>query len=94
MPAEIERGTFYYVINANTDDFQISVTKNGTALNFTDDGTGTATGATINQPRCRYLSYLADRMFGAGDDGNPSTLYYTDAADTDANDLVANLVVV
>lgn len=94
LPTGIESWTFYYVINANTDDFQISVTKNWTALDFTTDGSWTITCTNLTQPRCRYLNYLADRMFGAGDDGNPSTLYYTDAAQANANDLLANLVVV
>ena len=43
LPAEISTGTTYYVINANANDFQISTTVGGSAVDFTDDGTGTHT---------------------------------------------------
>jgi hypothetical protein len=46
------------------------------------------------EPKCKYISYLGDRMFGAGDWSNPISLYYTDAAAADATDLNKNVVVV
>lgn len=49
-----------------------------------------------SQPKVRYIKYLddGDRMAGAGEDDNPSTLYYTDAAPADATALDANAVVI
>lgn len=38
LPTGITAGTVYYVINANTDDFQISATSGGSALNITGAG--------------------------------------------------------
>lgn len=46
------------------------------------------------QPKVRYLSYMNDALFGAGDDTNPNTLYYTTALPADASTLNANLIVV
>ena len=31
------------------------------------------------QPKIRYISYMQDTLFGAGDDTNPNSLYYTSA---------------
>ena len=56
------------------------------------DGTTYTEYATM--PKCRYLNYLQDVIFGAGDDTNPNTLYYTDAAPTDGSVINANIVVV
>lgn len=46
------------------------------------------------QPKCRYIEYMADTLFGAGDDENPSTLYWTDSAWENANNISQNIVVV
>lgn len=46
------------------------------------------------QPKVRYLSYMNDALFGAGDDTNPNTLYYTDALPADASAIDTNLIVV
>lgn len=55
-------------------------------------------GVTIlefnTQPKCRYFRMEVDRMFGAGDDENPSTLYYTANAPAIAGTINANAVVV
>ncbi len=40
LPAELSEGVQYWVVNANTNDFQISLTLGGAAVTFTDDGTG------------------------------------------------------
>lgn len=46
------------------------------------------------QPKCRYLEYMQDSIFGAWDDSNPSTLYYTDAAAANAHTINSNNIVV
>jgi hypothetical protein len=46
LPAEIADDNFYYVVNVATDNFQISLTEGGAAVDFTDDGTGTNTYRT------------------------------------------------
>ena len=37
---------------------------------------------------------MTDRGFAAGDDSNPSTLYYTDAAPADLTNINQNVVVI
>ena len=88
LPAEITSGRYYYVVNANTNDFQISLTPNGTPIDFTDDGTWTHTCFKTIQPRVRYLSFLADSIYGSWYDQTPHTLYVTTA--TDWTDLTAS----
>lgn len=41
LPTEITQDYEYFVINANANDFQISLTSGGSAFNFTDNGTPT-----------------------------------------------------
>lgn len=48
---------------------------NGVDDYFDYDGSTYTEHAAV--PKVRYLSYLGDRMFGAGDDSNPNSLYYT-----------------
>lgn len=40
LPAPISEQISYYVINANDNDFKISLTSGGTAINITDGGVG------------------------------------------------------
>jgi hypothetical protein len=94
LPTWITANTYYYVINPNANDFQISTSKWGSAVNFTTNGTGTNSYLALTEPRVRYVSYLADRLFGAGDDGNPISLYYTNAAPADWTNLNQNTVVI
>lgn len=94
MPAGITQYQVYYVVWVTTNTFQISVDKWGTAVNFTSNGTGTITTSKLTEPRCRYISYLGDRLYWAWDDANPSSLYYTNAAPTDWTNLNQNTVVV
>lgn len=49
-----------------------------------------------SQPLVRYIKYLddGDRMAGGGEDDNPSTLYYTNAAPADASAIDTNAVVI
>ena len=42
------------------------------------------------QPKCRYLRYMADSIYWAWDDSNPSTIYATTAWAADARTLNAN----
>lgn len=46
LPAELEANRVYFVINANANDFQIADTEGGSAIAFTDDGTGNHTWHT------------------------------------------------
>jgi len=46
------------------------------------------------QPNFRYLLYVSDRIIWAWDDSNPSTLYYDNTAQADAQTPNANSVVV
>jgi hypothetical protein len=46
------------------------------------------------QPKYRYINMVSDRLYGAGDDVNPSTIYYTAAAPADGSDLDNSAVVV
>jgi len=55
---------------------------------------GTTMTTYAGQPKVRFLRYMKDRVFGFGDDSNPSTLYYTAALPGDASTINANLVVV
>lgn len=41
LPAGLNINTQYFVINATANDFEVSLTKGGAAVNITDDGTGT-----------------------------------------------------
>lgn len=90
LPAELTVGRYYYVINSNTNDFQISLTPGGSAVTFTDDWTATTTASELTQPRVRYLRYMWDAIYGAWEDLNPSTIYATTAGAANANTLNAN----
>lgn len=94
FPSGVNPNQVYYVVNKTTDDFQISDVKNGTAITFTTNGTGTQSFSKLGQPRCRYIQYLGDRLYGAWDDANPISLYYTAAAPSNGNTLNANVVII
>jgi len=47
-----------------------------------------------SQPPIRYINQLTDRLFGAGDDSNPSSLYYSDTAPVDWGTINTNTVVI
>lgn len=55
---------------------------------------GTAITTYPAEPKVRYLKMETNRMFGAGDDENPSTVYYTADAPANASDINANAVVI
>jgi len=46
LPGEIDAPSWYYVVNADTNDFEIEETVGGGALEFTGAGTGTHTAFT------------------------------------------------
>lgn len=94
LPAELEERQFYFVVNANTDDFQISLSPGWDPVAFTDDGSWTIQYQETTQPRYRYINMNTDRLYGTWEDLNPSTIYYTDAAPADGTDLTTNSVVV
>ena len=43
LPAGLSLNTLYFVINKTANDFELSLTEGGAAVNITDDGTGTHT---------------------------------------------------
>jgi hypothetical protein len=43
LPTEIEEGTTYYVVNPTTNDFQVSATDGGSAIDLSGAGSGTRT---------------------------------------------------
>ena len=49
LPAGLDSATVYYVINAGTNDFELSLTSSGSAIDITDDGTGTHTAQKVNE---------------------------------------------
>jgi len=90
LPAELVIGKYYYIVNANTDDFQIANTPWWTPIDFTDDWTPTTYCTKATQPRLRYLRYMADSIYWAWEDLNPSTIYDTTAWAADGVTLNAN----
>ena len=49
LPAGLDSATVYYVINATTNDFELSLTSSGSAVDITDDGTGTHTAKQVSE---------------------------------------------
>lgn len=49
LPAGLDSATVYYVINAGTNDFELSLTSGGSAVELTDNGTGTHTAKQVNE---------------------------------------------
>lgn len=63
LPAGLSTGTTYYVVNKTDDTFQVSTTYGGSAVNLTDQGSGTHTcnyGGVIN-----VLDITPDSLRGA-----------------------------
>jgi hypothetical protein len=56
LPNGILENTYYYITNATTNTFQVSLTKGGTAATFTNNGTGTIVAHYDN-----YLSLDTER---------------------------------
>ncbi len=49
LPAGLDSATVYYVINATTNDFELSLTSSGSAVELTDNGTGTHTAKQVTE---------------------------------------------
>lgn len=95
MPTGIVQYQVYYIIVVSADIFQLASSVDGTAVTFTSNGTGTLTTYDLTERRFRYMEYLNNRCFSAGNDAAPSTFYYTGAAPTDLlTDLNLSSVVV
>jgi hypothetical protein len=47
LPAGLTASTFYYVVNAATDTFNVALTAGGTPINTTDAGSGTHTAHSV-----------------------------------------------
>ena len=47
LPAGLDSATVYYVINATANDFELSLTSSGSAVDITDNGTGTHTAKQV-----------------------------------------------
>lgn len=94
VPTGITAYQVYYVVNHASNTFKVSTTYGWSPVNFTDNWSGTINFQKLNQPRFRYIQYLIDRVFGAWEDRNPITLYYTNAAPSSWVTLTTNAVVV
>ena len=49
LPTGLLTNTLYYVVNTDTNDFQVSLTSGGTPVTFTDAGTGTHTWSKVTK---------------------------------------------
>ena len=49
LPAGLDPATVYFVINATTNDFELSLTSGGSAVAITDNGTGTHTAKQVTE---------------------------------------------
>jgi len=48
MPAGLLTNAIYYAVNPTADTFQVSLSENGPAVNFTTNGTGTLTATVVD----------------------------------------------
>lgn len=56
LPAGLVASRVYYVINTAADDFQVSKTEGGSAVDISDTGSGTVTVYVINAPSVETLA--------------------------------------
>lgn len=95
LPTGLFENRVYYVVPViGANDYQISETPSWTPIDFTGNGTPTTDSFKLSEPRVRYLEFLQDRIFSGGEDLNPSTLYFTDAAPVNGNNIDQNAVVI
>lgn len=74
LPAPLAANTKYYVVNAATNDFQLSLTVGGTAIDLTDNGTGTHTiHWTYNIPDLRGRGFVGMDAMILGQSANRVT---------------------
>jgi hypothetical protein len=76
----IMHGATYYVINSSTNSFQIAKERNGTAVNFINDGTGALLPykqaiITLTPQAGQNLTLFTTNNYGAG--SVPNSGYYT-----------------
>lgn len=68
LPTGLSASTYYYVITAATDTFQLSTTPGGSAVAISDDGTGTHTwyqefcGSILDVTDYRHIGISVDAM--------------------------------
>lgn len=68
IPTGLDETTLYYVINANTDDFQVSLTSGGAAVALTGDGEimfAKVTPRTVNDGETLNIAANALQLFQA-----------------------------
>lgn len=94
MPWGVTAYQVYYIVDKTINEFKVSTTYWWSAVDVTTNWTGTLSYQKLSQPRYRYIQYLIDRIFGAWEDRNPITLYYTNAAPAWWNTIDTNAVVV
>ena len=64
LPAELSVSTDYYVVEVDADDFKVSDTVSGSAIDFTDDGTGTHYIQTLIQYDSANSNYYTPDVYG------------------------------
>lgn len=60
LPAPLDSGTGYYVINRDTNSFQVAATSGGSAVNITDTGSGTHYYTAKHEILLDYLNITRD----------------------------------
>lgn len=77
LPAGLTVGTTYYVVSAGADNFQVSLTSGGSAVNITDVGSGTSSIVNASDGILRGISGVPGGGLAAGElviqTSNPST---------------------
>jgi len=84
VPAELAMDTKYFVVNATADAYQVSLTKGGAPVAFTDDGTGTS----YEHTRLRLLDARGRniRVWDHGAGVDPDAASRTDRGDGTTGD--------
>lgn len=76
-PTWLTQYQVYYVINKNTNDFEVSISYNWTKVDFTTNGSWIMTLGKLTEPRPRYIQLSAGVARIAWIDKSPSTAYYS-----------------
>lgn len=89
LPAGLSANTAYYIINKNTNDFQVSLTSGGAAVDITSTGSGTHTWKLwdtfdlSNFPSgARLVIEFKDRVWTGGYTSNPDRVDASGIADS------------
>lgn len=95
IPGSTNTSIWYYVVNTvSTTSIQLSMSPWWDPITFSSNWTGTFEYYELEIPRFRYLQYLSDRIYGAGDYNAPTTLYYSNALPTNGSSINANAIIV